>query len=112
MYIIATFDMIVVNQSEVADMKLRNNLSEEAFANSYRAQGYDEYQIRELILMLEKHSGLEKLMTVDTSSAHMAMLNMFSDMGCLVQAEFFFEDGTLDVKKLEYEFKQFELLRY
>lgn len=93
-------------------MKLTNNLSEEAYINSYREQGYNEAQIKELARMLENHSSLEKLMTVDTNSAHMAMLNMFSKMGCYVQGEFFFEDDTLDVKKLEYEFKQFELLRY
>lgn len=93
-------------------MKLKNNLSEEAYINSYREQGYNEAQIKELEHMLENHSSLEKLMTVDTNSAHMAMLNMFSKMGCYVQGEFFFEDDTLDVKKLEYEFKQFELLRY
>lgn len=54
-------------------MKLKNNLTREAFANSYREQGYDEYQIRELILMLEKHSGLEKLMTTEINSTHMAI---------------------------------------
>lgn len=92
-------------------MKFKNNLSNEAYINSYRKQGYNEYQIRELILMLENHSSLEKLMTPNINSAHMTMLNMFSKTGCYVQGEFFFEDGTLDVKKLEYEFKQFELLR-
>lgn len=93
-------------------MKFKNNLSKEAFENSYREQGYNDYQIKELMLMLEKHSGLEKLMTTEINSAHMAMLNMFSDMVCFVQGEFFFDDGTLDVEHLEYEFKQFELLRY
>lgn len=89
-------------------MKLKNNLSEEAFANSYREQGYNEYQIRELKRMLGSNSGLEKLMTPEINSAHMAMLNMFSETDCYIQGAFFSDDGALDVDHLEHEFEMLE----
>lgn len=89
-------------------MKLRNNLTEEAFENSYRIQGYDEEQIEALMWMLDDGLGVEKLMTPNIDAAHMSMLLTFAEMDVDVEDEYFFDDGTLDVEELEYDFSNFE----
>lgn len=81
-------------------MKLRNNLTEEAYIRSYLEQGYDDGQIKELLYSLENDLGLEKYVTVDVIDDHMQILNEFlandKDITC-----YFDDDDTLDVATLE-----------
>lgn len=81
-------------------MKLKNNLSNDAFRNSYREQGYDDAQIDALMYSLIYDLSLEKYVTIDISAEHMDILNEFlandKDITC-----YFDDDGVLDVASLE-----------
>lgn len=58
-------------------MKLRTNLSKEAIEESYRAQGYNDSQIDELMYSLQYGLHLENYVTIDISAEHMDILNRF-----------------------------------
>lgn len=81
-------------------MKLKNNLSKEAYVNAYREQGYNDAQIDALMYSLKYDLSLEKYVTPNVLEDHMDMLNEFlandKDITCYFDA-----DGTLDVASLE-----------
>ena len=89
-------------------MKLKNNLTREAFEESYRSQGYDEEQIECLAYMVENNLDFLRLMSTDIDSEYMNMLIELAETGANVQYEYFFDDNTLDVEELEYDFSNFE----
>lgn len=93
-------------------MKLKNNLTREAFEASYRNQGYNEEQIEVLMYILDDDLDVEKVMTPDIDAAHMTMLLTLAEMDVDIQDEYFFDDGTLDVEELEYDFSNFERYQY
>ena len=93
-------------------MKLKNNLTNEAFEESYRNQGYDEEQIEALMWMLDNELDFLILMSPEISGEHMNMLIELSEIDADVQDEYFFDDGTLDVEELEYDFSNFERYQY
>lgn len=81
-------------------MKLKNNLSNDAYINSYREHGYNEAQIDALMYSLKYSLSLEKYVTPNILADHMDILNEFlandKDITC-----YFDDDGTLDVATLE-----------
>lgn len=81
-------------------MKLRNNLTREAIEESYRAQGYNNNQIDELMYSLKHGLHLENYVTIDVSAEHMDILNRFLENDADVK-QYFDADGTLDVATLE-----------
>ena len=93
-------------------MKLKNNLTREAFEESYRIQGYDREQIECLMYMVENNLDFLRLMSIDIDSEHMNMLIELAETGANVQYEYFFDDNTLDIEELEYAFSNFERYRY
>lgn len=93
-------------------MKLKNNLTREAFEESYRNQGYSEEQIEALIWMLDNDLDFLSLMSPKISGEHMNMLIELSETSDDIQDEYFFDDGTLDVEELEYDFSNFEHYQY
>ena len=93
-------------------MKLKNNLTREAFEESYRIQGYDEEQIECLTYMVENNLDFLRLMSTDIDSEHMNMLIELAETGANVQYEYFFDDNTLDIEELEYAFSNFERYQY
>lgn len=93
-------------------MKLKNNLTSEAFKESYRSQGYDEEQIECLLYMVENNLDFLHLMSTDIDSEHMNMLIELAETGTNVQYEYFFDDNTLDIEELEYDFSNFERYQY
>ena len=93
-------------------MKLRNNLTREAFEESYRIQGYDEEQIECLTYMVENNLDFLRLMSTDIDSEHMNMLIELAETSANVQYEYFFDDNTLDIEELEYAFSNFERYQY
>lgn len=93
-------------------MKLKNNLTREAFEESYRIQGYDEEQIECLTYMVENNLDFLRLMSTDIDSEHMNMLIELAETGADVQYEYFFDDNTLDSEELEYSFSNFERYQY
>ena len=93
-------------------MKLKNNLTREAFEESYRNQGYDEEQIECLMYMVENNLDFISLMSTDIDSEHMNMLIELAEIDADVRDEYFFDDGTLDVEELEYDFSNFERYQY
>lgn len=93
-------------------MKLKNNLTREAFEESYRNQGYNEGQIEALMWMLDNELDFLSLMSTEISGEHMNMLIELSETSDDVQDEYFFDDGTLDIEELEYDFSNFERYRY
>ena len=93
-------------------MKLKNNLTREAFEESYRIQGYDEEQIECLMYMVENNLDFLRLMSIDIDSEHMNMLIELAETGTSVQYEYFFDDNTLDIEELEYAFSNFERYQY
>lgn len=58
-------------------MKLKNNLTREAFEESYRNQGYNEEQIEALMYSLKYDLHLENYVTINVSAEHMDILNRF-----------------------------------
>ena len=93
-------------------MKLKNNLTREAFEEAYRIQGYDEEQIECLMYMVENNLDFLCLMSIDVDSEHMNMLIELAETGANVQYEYFFDDNTLDIEELEYAFSNFERYQY
>lgn len=93
-------------------MKLKNNLTREAFEESYRNQGYNEEQIEALMLMLDDNLDFLSLMSPEISGEHMNMLIELAETNTDIQDEYFFDDGTLDVEELEYDFSNFERYQY
>ena len=93
-------------------MKLKNNLTREAFEESYRNQGYNEGQIEALMWMLDNELDFLSLMSTEISGEHMNMLIELSETSDDVQDEYFFDDGTLDIEALEYDFSNFERYQY
>lgn len=93
-------------------MKLKNNLTREAFEESYRNQGYDESQIEALMWMLDNDLDFLRLMSPEISGEHMNMLIELAETNTDIQDEYFFDDGTLDVEELEYDFSNFEHYQY
>ena len=93
-------------------MKLKNNLTREAFEESYRTQGYDEEQIECLTYLVENNLDFLRLMSTDIDSEHMNMLIELAETGANVQYEYFFDDNTLDIEELEYDFNNFERYQY
>ena len=51
-------------------MKFKNNLTREAFEESYRNQGYDEEQIEALMWMLDDELDFLSLMSPNISGEH------------------------------------------
>lgn len=93
-------------------MKLKNNLTREAFEESYRNQGYNEEQIEALMWMLDNDLDFLRLMSPEISGEHMNMLIELAETNTDIQDEYFFDDGTLDVEELEYDFNNFERYQY
>lgn len=93
-------------------MKLKNNLTREAFEESYRTQGYNEEQIEALMWMLDNDLDFLSLMSPEISGEHMNMLIELAEIDADIQDEYFFDDGTLDVEELEYDFSNFERYQY
>ena len=87
-------------------MKFRNNLSEEAFRNLYREQGYNEKQIDELMdaQLYGVDGEIEKYVNPSISSKHINMLMQFA-----IEEEdleiYFLLDGSLDEIGLEQDYK-------
>lgn len=73
-------------------MKLRNNLSKEAIEESYRAQGYNNNQIDELMYSLKYGLHLENYVTIDVSAEHMDILNRFLENDADVKQ--YFDNGV------------------
>jgi hypothetical protein len=85
-------------------MKFRNNLSDEAFKNLYREQGYNEKQINVLIDALSYGIDIDDCVNPTISSKHLDMLIQFA-----IEEEdldiYFLEDGSLDDIGLEHDYK-------
>lgn len=81
-------------------MKLRNNLTREAIEESYRAQGYNNNQIEELMHALKYGLHLENYVTINVSAEHMDILNRFLENDADIK-QYFDNSGVLDVASLE-----------
>lgn len=85
-------------------MKFRNNLSDDAFRNLYREQGYNEKQIDVLIDALSYGIDIDDYAKPAISSKHLDMLVQFA-----IEEEdldkYFLPDGSLDDAGLEYDYK-------
>ena len=81
-------------------MKLRNNLTREAIEESYRAQGYNNNQIEELMYSLKYGLRLENYVTIDVSAEHMDILNRFLENDTDIK-QYFDNNRVLDVASLE-----------
>lgn len=81
-------------------MKLRNNLTREAIEESYRAQGYNNNQIDELMYSLKYDLHLENYVTINVSAEHMDILNRFLENDADIK-QYFDNNGVLDVTSLE-----------
>lgn len=93
-------------------MKLKNNLTREAFEESYRNQGYDEEQIDALMWMLDNQLDFLSLMSPNIRGERMNMLIELAETNTDIQDEYFFNDNTLDIEALEYDFSNFERYQY
>lgn len=80
-------------------MKFKNNLTREAIEESYRAQGYNDTQIDELMYSLKYDLHLENYVTINVSAEHMDILNRFLENDADVKQ--YFDNGVLDVASLE-----------
>ena len=85
-------------------MKFRNNLSDEAFENLYREQGYNEKQISALLDGLLYGIDIDEYINPSIEAKHIDMLLQFA-----IEEEdldrYFLEDGSLDDIGLEYDYK-------
>lgn len=85
-------------------MKFRNNLSDDAFRNLYREQGYNEKQIDVLIDALSYGIDIDEYVDPTISSKHLDMLVQFAreeeDLD-----RYFLPDGSLDDIGLEQDYK-------
>lgn len=80
-------------------MKFKNNLTREAIEESYRAQGYNNNQIDELMYSLKYDLHLENYVTINVSAEHMDILNRFLENDADIKQ--YFDNGVLDVTSLE-----------
>ena len=80
-------------------MKLKNNLTREAFEESYRNQGYNEEQIEALMWMLDNDLDFLSLMSPEINGEHMDILNRFLENDADITQ--YFDNGVLDVASLE-----------
>lgn len=85
-------------------MKLKNNLTREAFEESYFEQGYDREQVKALMWMLDNDLDFLHLMSVEIDSDYMNMLIELAEADFDVKEEYFFEDGTLDIDSVEWDY--------
>ena len=85
-------------------MKLKNNLTREAFEESYFEQGYDREQVKALMWMLDNDLDFLHLMSVNIDSDYMNMLIELAEADFDVKEEYFFEDGTLDIDSVEWDY--------
>lgn len=85
-------------------MKFRNNLSDEAFRNLYREQGYNEKQITELMDGLLHGIDIDEYINPSIEAKHIEMLVQFAreeeDLD-----RYFLLDGSLDDMGLEQDYK-------
>ena len=85
-------------------MKFRNNLSDEAFRNLYREQGYNEKQITELMDGLLYGIDIDEYVNPAIEAKHIEMLMQFAreeeDLD-----RYFLPDGSLDDICLEQDYK-------
>lgn len=81
-------------------MKFKNNLTREAIEESYRAQGYNNNQIDELMYSLKYGLHLENYVTINVSAEHMDILNRFLENDADIK-QYFDNNGVLDVASLE-----------
>ena len=81
-------------------MKFKNNLTREAIEESYRAQGYNNNQIDELMYSLKYDLHLENYVTINVSAEHMDILNRFLENDADIK-QYFDNNGALDVATLE-----------
>lgn len=85
-------------------MKFKNNLTREAFEESYFEQGYDREQVKALMWMLDNDLDFLHLMSVVIDSDYMNMLIELAEADFDVKEEYFFEDGTLDIDSVEWDY--------
>ena len=85
-------------------MKLKNNLTREAFEESYFEQGYDREQVKALMWMLDNDLDFLHLMSVNIDSDYMNMLIELAEADFDVKEEYFFDDGTLDIDSVEWDY--------
>lgn len=85
-------------------MKLKNNLTREAFEESYFEQGYDREQVKALTWMLDNDLDFLHLMSVEIDSDYMNMLIELAEADFDVKEEYFFDDGTLDIDSVEWDY--------
>lgn len=85
-------------------MKLKNNLTREAFEESYFEQGYDREQVKALMWMLDNDLDFLHLMSVEIDSDYMNMLIELAEADFDVKEEYFFDDGTLDIDSVEWDY--------
>lgn len=85
-------------------MKFRNNLSDEAFRNLYREQGYNEKQITKLMDGLLYGIDIDEYINPSIEAKHIEMLMQFA-----IEEEdldrYFLPDGSLDDIGLEQDYK-------
>lgn len=85
-------------------MKFRNNLSDDAFRNLYREQGYNEKQISELMDGLLYGIDIDEYVNPVIEAKHIEMLMQFAreeeDLD-----RYFLQDGSLDDIGLEQDYK-------
>ena len=87
-------------------MKLKNNLTREAFEESYFEQGYDREQVKALMWMLDNDLDFLHLMPVEIDSDYMNMLIELAEADFDVKEEYFFDDGTLDIDSVEWDYNR------
>lgn len=87
-------------------MKFRNNLSDEAFRNLYREQGYNEKQISVLMDGLLYGVDIDEYINPSIEAKHIEMLVQFA-----IEEEdlnrYFLPDGSLDGVGLEQDDKNY-----
>lgn len=85
-------------------MKFRNNLSDDAFRNLYREQGYNEKQISVLMDGLLYGVDIDECINPSIEAKHIEMLVQFA-----IEEEdlnrYFLPDGSLDDIGLEQDYK-------
>lgn len=81
-------------------MKLKNNLTREVIEESYRAQGYNNNQIEELMYSVKYGLHLENYVTINVSAEHMDILNRFLENDEDI-TQYFDNNGVLDAASLE-----------
>ena len=85
-------------------MKFRNNLSDDAFRNLYREQGYNEKQITELMDGPLYGIDIDEYVNPAIEAKHIEMLMQFAreeeDLD-----KYFLRDGSLDDIGLEHDYK-------